>query len=220
MPLRKIVLANSEIYHICSKSIAGFRIFNTNRDFLRMMNLLTYYNTSNPICKYSCFHIAKKNIGANPNDHFDSANSLVDICAFCLMPTHIHLVLKQLTDGGISIFMNRILKSYSLYFNRLHKRKGPLWEGRFKNILVDSEEYLLHLTRYIHLNPTSADLENNPEQWNYSSYREFLGIAPRKISDLSFFENLHLTTDQYKKFVDDRKDYQKTLHKIKHLLLE
>jgi putative transposase len=79
------------------------------------------------------------------------------------MPTHIHLVLRQLKDGGISKFMSNILNSYSRYFNIKHNRKGPLWEGRFRKVLVGSDEQLLHLTRYVHLNPVTACLVDKPK---------------------------------------------------------
>ncbi len=78
------------------------------------------------------------------------------------MPTHIHLILKQLKEDGISAYMSKILNSYTCYFNRRTKRKGPLWESRFKRVEVTSDEQLLHLTRYIHLNPVTAHIVEEP----------------------------------------------------------
>ena len=70
--------------------------------------------------------------------------------------------------------MRRLLNSYTRYFNEKIKRKGPLWEGRFKKVLVNSDEQLLHLTRYVHLNPVSAGIVEKPEDWPCSSYREYI----------------------------------------------
>ena len=112
----------------------------------------------------------------------------------------------------------KVLKSYSKYFNKKYKRKGPLWETRFKNVHVDTDEQLLHLTRYIHLNPVTALLVKKPEDWNFSSYKEYLRESPRKICE--FEEFIPIEKNEYKLFVEERIDYQKELAKIKHLLLE
>jgi putative transposase len=91
------------------------------------------------------------------------------------MPTHFHAILKQLSSDGISIMMRKILDSYSRYFNIKNKRKGPLWESRFNRIVLKSDDELLHLTRYIHLNPVTAYLVEKPEDWPFSSYNEYIG---------------------------------------------
>jgi putative transposase len=105
-------------------------------------------------------------------DSLQSENEqLVEVVAYCIMQTHFHLILKQVTEDGIAKFMGRILNGYSRYFNSLHSRVGPLWTGRFKNVLIRNDEHLLHLTRYIHLNPVSAGLVTKPEDWDYSSYK-------------------------------------------------
>ena len=70
--------------------------------------------------------------------------------------------------------MGDILNSYSRYFNTKQKRKGPLWEGRFENVLIKTDEQLLHLTRYIHLNPVTAYLVDQAKDWQASSYNEYL----------------------------------------------
>jgi len=136
------------------------------------------------------------------------------------MPTHFHLILKQLKKGGISTFIGNVLNSYSRYFNTKHKRGGPLWEGKFKNVSVETDEQLLHLTRYIHLNPTSAGLVKKPEEWPYSSYLEYLGKI-KKINRICSYEDLiDISPLSYKNFVESRILYQRELAKIKHLILE
>lgn len=107
--------------------------------------------------------------------------------------------------------------SYSHYFNNRHKRKGPLWESKFKNIRVETVEQLLHLTRYIHLNATSAGLVDNPEDWRWSSYNEYL-VGEENIC--RFKDIINIDTKDYREFVEDRKDYQKEISRIKALLLE
>ncbi len=132
------------------------------------------------------------------------------ILAYCLMPTHVHFIVEQIADNGISHYVNLILKSYSKYFNVKYKRKGPLWEGRFKNILVETDEQFLHLTRYIHFNPVSISLVNAPQDWKFSSYGEYINentAGRQKICDYSKYLDMDVAT--YKKFVEDRIDYQR-----------
>ena len=135
------------------------------------------------------------------------------------MPTHLHLILKQITDGGISKYVSRVLNSYTRYFNLIHRRTGPLWSGRFKSVLVAENDQLLHLTRYIHLNPTSAGLVKKPDDWQFSSYKEY--VHDKSVKGICKFDNIiDLKSSQYKKFVADRQGYQKELSKIKQILIE
>ncbi|OGD56426.1 hypothetical protein A2V71_04650 [Candidatus Berkelbacteria bacterium RBG_13_40_8] len=142
----------------------------------------------------------------------------VKTVAYCIMPTHFHLILGQIGNNGISKFMAKVLNSYSRYFNLRYKRKGPLWEGHFKNVLVNSDEQLLHLTRYIHLNPVSAGLIKKPEDWTFSSYPGYLSS---KTDGLCEYDGLfNISSKEYKKFVNSRASYQKELSKIKCILIE
>lgn len=109
--------------------------------------------------------------------------------------------------------MKNLLDSYTRCFNTRYKRKGPLREGRSKSILVQTEEQLLHLTRYIHLNPTSGALVNEPHEWQYSSYNEFLNESTDSICNFSKY--LEIIPKSYRTFVEERKDYQRELALIK-----
>src|SRR3989339_7490 len=221
MPDRKTPLVESQIYHIFTKSIAGFRIFNSDYDFERMLAAVCFYAVENPPSKFSLFIENRSNLEEVKSQALSvDSVKIVEILAYCLMPTHIHLVLKQLKPGGISKFVNVILKSYSKYFNVRYKRKCPLWEGRFRSVLVETDEQFLHLTRYIHLNPVSISLADNPEDWKSSSYEEYIGRVEDKNRICAFYDYLDMDQSSYKKFVEDRIDYQKELEQIKHLIIE
>lgn len=185
--------------------------------------LLTYFQIEEPPLKFS-YYIRHKVI-ANPGFYriFDSMakdqDDIIQIIAYCLMPTHIHLILKQLKDKGISIYLSNIQNAYARYFNTIHKRKGPLWEGQFKNVLVENDEQLLHLTRYIHLNPVTAEMVNKPESWQYSSYLEYLGSDTIR-RFCSYEEILEINPKKYQTFVRDQISYQKGLAKIKKLTID
>lgn len=217
--MRKYFLVNGGVYHVFTKSIAGFEVFRIMADYERMRGLLKFYQVENLPLKFSIFMRLKDKDNYFKN-HFNEKDRLVQIIAYCLMPTHIHLILKQLKGNGISTFMGNILNSYSRYFNVKNKRKGPLWESRFKNVNVSTDDQLLHLTRYIHLNPSTANLVKSPENWNFSSYREYTG----KISDeeilCNYSDLMDMPPSDYKEFVRSRKDYQRELAMIKDLSLE
>ena len=215
--IRKFPLVTGEIYHVFNKSIAGFRIFNNDTEFIRMKEAVSYYQWGMRNTRFSRWKDTKNKDAVERNIKEDK---LVDIIAYCIMPTHFHLILKQLKDKGISVFMSQISNSYTRYFNLKHKRKGPLWEREFQNVLVSTDEQFLHLTRYIHLNPVTAFLADKPEDWPVSSYKEFLGEVEENKRICSFEELLDIKPDLYKTFVDDRISYQRDLGKIKHLILE
>ncbi|HLB95383.1 MAG TPA: transposase [Patescibacteria group bacterium] len=213
-------LVNDGIYHIISRSIARFTIFNDKNDYVRMIQLLRFYQLKNPPTKYSMF-LRQKGVEMLGFDIYfrkvkKDYEKLVEIIAYCLMPNHIHLVLKQLRGKGISIFMKNILDSYTRYFNLLHKRKGPLWESRFKHILVETDEQLFHLTRYLHLNATSANLVSKPELWKYSSYSEYTVSSDNLLTRRE--GSIDISYKEYKKFVNDHKDYQQRLAIIKKII--
>jgi len=217
MTQRKEALVTGEIYHIFNKSIAGFEIFNSDTDLLRIKNVIRYYQVENNLISFSNFIKTKQNVSRL---YFLEEDPLVTIIAYCIMPTHLHLVIKQLKDDGIEKFITNILNSYSRYFNIKHNRKGPLWEGRFKSVLVKSDEQLLHLTRYLHLNPVTSYLVKKPEEWNISSYKEYLSEVKAENALCQYNDIIDINPKKYKEFVEDRISYQRELAKIKDTMLE
>lgn len=213
-------MVNDEYYHIIGRSIARYEVFNDQDDYQRFVDILDLYRFGDFYYRYSQFQLLDWNMQiAIRNNIRESNDQLVEIIAYCIMPTHYHLILGQISDKGISKYMGKVLGSYSLYFNIKHKRHGPLWEGKFKNVSVSTDEQLLHLTRYIHLNPVSANLAKNPEDWAYSSYHDYVGNNP-SASMCKYSQILDIEPKTYKKFVKDRISYQKELSKIKNILLE
>lgn len=219
MQVRKDPLVVGEYYHVFSQSIAGYIIFNNDNEFERFVDLLSLYRYEDFTYRYSDFIELEMSAQMAVRASLLGSEKNVEIIAFCLMPTHIHLILKQLTDNGISKFISKTLNSYSRCFNQRHKRNGPLWSGRFKSVLVKKNEQLLHLTRYIHLNPASAGLVSNPEEWIYSSYCDYLSDNPVK-SFVNLEGRLDLNSSQYRKFVNDHKAYQRELSIIKGTLID
>ncbi len=215
--MRDIPLVENRIYHIFTKSISGYKIFRSYYDYMRMIELLKFYQKENPPVKFSVY-IKLRNKNSSIEEEISRSNNIVDIIAYCLMPTHIHLILTALKPNGISIFMSNVLNSYTRYFNNKTKRKGPLWQSRFKNVDVQTDEQHYHLTRYIHLNPVTDGLVEKPEQWPYSSYNEYIGKSDNPFCN--FTNYLEINPDNYINFVNSRIEYQKELKHLKKLWLE
>lgn len=222
MNIRKDPLVNGQYYHVFSRSIAGFKIFNVESDFARFISMLDIYRYEDFQYKYSRF------MSLAPASQVEirlsleaSSRILVEILAYCVMPTHIHLILKQSLDNGTSKYMAKVLNSYARYFNATHKRVGPLWAGHFKNVIASNDQQLLHLTRYVHLNPTSAGLTMRPEDWAFSSYRQYIMDNFTEKSFLADHSKLLDTNSKaYKKFVNNQKSYQRDLAIIKNKIIE
>lgn len=223
MPYRE-PLATGETYHVMSKSIAGYKVFNNKRDYARILQALRYFQLSESLPKLSQFlernDVSTIGFERCLQEYFSDGKLRTQIIAYCLMPTHFHLILKQLHDNGISQHMAGALNSYSHYFNTKYKRLGPLWVGRFKCVLVDNDEQLLHLTRYLHRNPTIADLVKNPEDWIYSSYAEYIHPKTVEYPLCEFQDLIDTRPHKHQSFVNDHTDYQRELGKIKKLVLE
>lgn len=159
-----------EIYHVMTKSIAGFKIFNSKNDFLRMLNLLKFYQKERmPVSFYRFNEFLKGAKKFKKEVDLKTVSNAVTIIAYCIMPTHLHFVLQEMKEKSISLVMRKMLNSYTRYFNIKNGRKGPLWEGRFKKVLIENDEQLLHLTKYVHLNPVTANLISDPRKWRWSS---------------------------------------------------
>jgi REP element-mobilizing transposase RayT len=131
---------------------------------------------------------------------------------YCLMPNHYHLLLYQGEDDtAIARAMQSLATTYTLYFNRRHKRRGSAFESAYKAARIHTDSYLLHITRYIHLNP------ENYKHWKHSSYEDY-AKAPRKWVTAEPILDLFADRKEYLEFVDDYKELRDELAELKHSL--
>jgi putative transposase len=100
--------------------------------------------------------------------------------------------------------MSNVLNSYTRHFNNRTRRRGPLWQSRFKSVEVETDEQLIHLTRYIHLNPTTSNLAKKAEEWEYSSYKEFLGNVGDGDGLCNYSAVLDINPSKYREFVSSK----------------
>jgi len=136
------------------------------------------------------------------------------------MPNHFHLLLFQISKYAIPKLLQQITNAYTQYFNQKYKRVGSLFQGPYKAVRIEKDEVLLHINRYIHLNPISAELTSNLNQYPWSSYRQYIGSNKSKICDTSFVFGNFSSVIKYQEFILDQVDYATSLEQIKHFTLE
>ena len=115
----------------------------------------------------------------------------LDFITYCLMPNHYHFLIRVNADNQLSPFLQRLFNGYSQAYNRQQNRSGTLFEGRAQYRLVDTTKYVLQLSKYVHLNPVSAGLVQRPEEWEFSNYREWIGIRNGSLVDLDFVRDFY-----------------------------
>ena len=201
MPSRntvKIDVPNS-YYHVYARGNSRSEIFLDSQDYAFFLKLFQRYLSKEP--KFD-------RIG-NPYPHLYNKLELI---AYCLVPNHFHLLLYQQEEGVMQKFMRGLMTSYSRYFNRKYHKTGSLFETRYKASHIDHQNYLEHITRYIHLN--AKDWRDHP----YSSINFYAGdekaqwLRPERVLEL--FKG---KTD-YLKFVADYEAHKALLDELKHEL--
>lgn len=213
MPYRIIPFINGEYYHIYNRGLEKQNIFTNNKDYSRFIQTVFYYQIQNPKPKFSTYKRTK-------TFPIDENKKIVSIVCYCLMPNHFHFLIKQTKDGGISEFMRKISESFTKYRNTKYNRQGPTFQGVFKVVSIETDEQLVHVSRYIHLNPLVSLLVKDLKFYAWSSYLDYIGMrdnpAVKKEEILSFFKS----PQDYDKFVLDQADYGAKLELIKHTILD
>ena len=150
MPGRKIPLVTGQIYHVFDRGTNRQSTFYSKLNFVRALKAINFYKSSKPPVKLSRFLDIADKRQIELLEVMEKSQKLVKIIAFCLMPNHFHFLLQQEVDNGISKFLGNFQNSYTRYFNTKHKRDGNLFLDQFKAVLVDADEQLMHVSRYIH----------------------------------------------------------------------
>ena len=214
MPQRKTILATGEVYHIFNRSIHKIPIFKGKRECQLFLDAIKYYLQKTPPVKYSLYRISRDKYPLK----IKPKQILNTVICYCLMPSHFHFILRQEKEDGIRKFIQRVTNSFAHYYNLKYESRGPVFEGKFKAIRVDNDEQLIHLSRYIHLNPSTSYLVEDSIDYPYSSYRVYLKKENSDFINPSLVMNLFSSVNHYQKFIMAQKDYQRSLDKIKHLI--
>lgn len=189
MPYRKEQFVKGEIYHILLRGIDDNLIFKDVDAYYRGIFSIYEFNTTKPITIRKRREIRARIKRRGPSSVVDERNKLVEVLAFCFMPNHIHLLLKQLKDNGITKFMSKLGTGYGGYFNRKYGRKGYVFQNRFSAVRIENDNQLKNVFVYIHTNPTALIEPHwkergieNPEEvikflenFKWSSYPDYIG---------------------------------------------
>lgn len=207
--MQRAPLVTGEYYHIYNRGVDKRAVFVDVQDADRFLESMKAFNAVLPIG--SLYELSF--LSANPKLGGSTAK-LVETIAYCLNPNHYHFILRQKVDGGISEFMKRLNGGYTWYFNNRRKRNGALFQGRFRSVHVDSNEYLLHLSAYVNLNDKVHHIRNRVARSSWNSYHS----GTKSICSKSIILNQFRTPSEYAIFaqeslrdIRERKDLRKEL---------
>ncbi|MDD5750141.1 MAG: transposase [Candidatus Pacebacteria bacterium] len=222
--MRKIIFANDEYFHIFNRGSNKQDIFLEEEDFWKFFDGLRDLNNT------TCYEDRLNALGLSVHSRnslgklefqglrsfLSEKEKVVEIISYSFSPNHFHLIIKQLCDKGISYLMHKLGGSYTLYFNKKHNRSGHIFQGPFKAIHIDSNDYLLWLMGYVNGNIEIHNLAQ-ADNYNWSSYRalckwlgHFQSSSSASLSPLSVLGGLDVISEQFKT-VADFQDMVKTV---------
>lgn len=188
-------------YHVYNRGVNKRVIFKDSRDYAVFLSLLKRY-------------LSKEIINDARGRPYVNLHEKLELLAFCLMPNHFHLLLYQRDMESITHLLHAVSSAYTVYFNRRYKRVGPLFQGIFKASKISTDDYVLHISRYIHLNPKEY------KAWEFSSLSYYLGkkksewVRPERILDM--FDSLK----EYRAFLRDYEDQKRMMDELKYELAD
>ncbi|HDH51138.1 MAG TPA: hypothetical protein ENG95_00565 [Nitrospirae bacterium] len=214
--MRKPQFVNDYVYHLFNRGVEKRKIFMDDDDYFRFIQNLYEFNDENPVTNFGYFFNPR-----SMNVEFRATRALkkerpprkrlVEILVFTLMPNHFHLLIRQKARDGIVRFMQKLGTGYTMYFNQKYKRVGGLFQGRFKGVLIISQEHFEYLPHYIHLNPleliyrgsTSIDWRGkikSLEDYRWSSFPDYIGKANfPSVTHREYLLDMFAGEKQYKK---------------------
>jgi len=203
---RKSTFSLGEYYHIYNRGVEKRSIFEERCDRERFLTSLYFLNSSKPV--------VLRSVKNKKFSEVDRGENIIALGAYCLMPNHFHLLVKEIKEGGISCFMEKLGTGYVQYFNKRYDRVGPLFQGTFKAEHVSHDEYLKYLFAYIHLNPVKlidpkwkeSDIRDQArakrylQSYRYSSYLDHTGVKRE--------EGLILRNDEFPKYFLSNQEFE------------
>ena len=252
MAKRKETFANGEIYHIVLRSVEGIPLFKDESDYFRAIFGLYEFNNDKPVDLWLIRKLKNTRRNSSKNLKFNedklvegktfhqsfwqiSRKKMVDILAFCLMPNHIHLLLKQIQDEGITQFMRKFATGYAMYFNKKYGRTGHLFQGAFRAVHIESNKQLIVVFVYIHTNPISLIFPKYKEvgidsvekamefleNYKWSSYQDYIGKKNfPSLTERNLLSDVIGGSEQVKKEIRDWLEQKRELKELGTLAIE
>lgn len=192
--------AKDQMYHVYNRGVGKMNIFNDIED--RKVFMFRLWENFHP-------DEAKKRSYSKPSSYprrkYLPAGSF-DLIAYCLMPNHFHMLVRQNTELSFSNLVSKLCTGYSKYFNYKYSRVGSLFQDQFKSVRVESNEQLLWLSMYIHNNPFKSGITDNPINYEWSSLREYTGLITSDLCNKKIILDQLSKPDQYFKYLEDEND--------------
>ncbi|PIP28093.1 MAG: hypothetical protein COX29_02985 [Candidatus Moranbacteria bacterium CG23_combo_of_CG06-09_8_20_14_all_35_22] len=209
--MRKTEFANGEYYHIYNRGVDKREVFLDRKDYERFILGMNEFNDSRPSWKVR-FEVS-------PRVTRGETSNLVELIAYCINPNHYHFILKQKVENGVTDFMRKLGTGYTMYFNKRHAHSGVIFQGPFKSIHIDSNEYLLLLSAYVNANhEIHGFLEKD---WPYSSLLDYTERRDGKLCNkeiiLGQFDNNFF---EYEKYIKNNADYFREKKELEEYILE
>lgn len=241
MPHRKQQFVNGEIYHIVLRGIDDNLIFKDINDYYRGIFSIYEFNTTKPItiraCREARAKIKKmlKETNRDPVSVIDQRDKLAEALTFCFMPNHIHLLIKQLRDRGITKFMTKFGAGYGGYFNRKYKRQGYVFQSRFSAVHIKDDNQLKTVFVYIHTNPISLKEPKWKEEgiketekiikflenYKWSGYPDYIGKKNfPSVTEREFVSKVMSGMQGCREFVESWVKYKGEIREFAELALE
>jgi putative transposase len=180
--MRILRIAPGEHYHIFNRAVNKQTIFHNFGDYVRFLFLIIYMQSpvkiphiSRAVKDFAKYCAGQSSALTSGLEEEIIKNRLVEIVSFCIMPNHFHLIVKELEEGGIAAYMQRVLTAYSKYYNTKYEKSGHVFQGPYGAVHIYNDRQLLYLSTYIHRNPREISRWWNKEhQYQWSSYQDII----------------------------------------------
>lgn len=202
MPVRNVIKLDTEesFYHVYARGINKQVIYVEPKDYNFFLSLFGRYLSMRQ--QHSPFQV------------YSHLRGRIELLCYCVMPNHFHLLVYQQDKGAMALLMRSVMTSYSRYYNHKYGRRGALFETTYKASRIDQDQYLLHISRYIHLNPRYY------KRYPYSSFSYYMHGGNPEWLQPARVQELYSSPAKYQEFVEDYVDYKRVLDKIKKELAE
>jgi putative transposase len=213
---RKFTFSHGEYYHLYNRGTEKRIIFLDDHDYKRFVLLLHLCNSKHPV---DISNQLREGLTFTELMSIELNDRLVNIGVYCLMPNHFHLLINEKEEKGISLFMQKIMTAYTMYFNKKYRRTGSLFAGSFLARHANTDKYLKYLFSYIHLNPVKiidpawkengiANRKNAKKYlgtYSYSSYLDYMEVEriQGKILNKQAFPEYFLSFCEFEQFIDE-----------------